>query len=309
MKPWIMATALGASACTSPFSPYNTIESLRVLAVRATPPTPSPHDAVVLDALVVSPDHEPITYAWSWCPVLGNASAGYPCLLDEATLRALLEARVPGGGAMLPAYDLGSEATATLGLSMPAALLEALCLDLAAERGAARQVDCRLDFPLHVLLTTSTATEQVRSVKTLRFEYDVGTAANENPVLRALTLSTSDTAVAIDESAALHVAFGGEYALGIDVPETAAQSFTRADGTLARERLLVTWFVDSGETTKARTSYSEGVAPFADALQNTWTAPIAEVAPSKPSSLWVVVHDSRGGVAWAFGAVTLAVQP
>ena len=39
----------------------------------------------------------------------------------------------------------------------------------------------------------------------------------------------------------------------------------------ARERLFLTWFVESGDTDDERTSFIDGVVPLEDALENEWT--------------------------------------
>src|SRR5262249_58432488 len=66
-----------------------------------------------------------------------------------------------------------------------------------------------------------------------------------------------------------------------------------------REAIRVSWFVSGGELTSDRTGRSEtDTETFAD---DVWTTPDAG-----PAYLWVVVRDSRGGVAFAGQAVTIA---
>jgi hypothetical protein len=58
-----------------------------------------------------------------------------------------------------------------------------------------------------------------------------------------------------------------------------------------REAIRVSWFVDGGELESERTGRTEDdPETYAD---NVWTTPEAG-----PAHLWIVVRDTRGGVAF-----------
>ena len=77
--------------------------------------------------------------------------------------------------------------------------------------------------------------------------------------------------------------------------------FDPASRTLVdhREAIRVSWFVSAGALASDRTGRGETeTEAFAD---DVWTTPDAG-----PAYLWVVLRDSRGGVAFAGHAVTIA---
>jgi hypothetical protein len=78
--------------------------------------------------------------------------------------------------------------------------------------------------------------------------------------------------------------------------------FDRASRTLVdhREAIRVSWFVSAGALAEGRTGRDETeTETFAE---DVWTTPDAG-----PAYLWVVVRDSRGGVAFAGYTVTIAL--
>jgi hypothetical protein len=81
--------------------------------------------------------------------------------------------------------------------------------------------------------------------------------------------------------------------------------FDPASRTLVdhREAIRVSWFVSAGALAEGRTGRAEAengaeTETFAD---DVWTTPDAG-----PAYLWVVIRDSRGGLAFAGHAVTIA---
>jgi hypothetical protein len=309
MRSLTLFAALLSTACGSDFAPYNEVASLRVLAIRATPAWPAPGETATLDALVVSPGGAAVTYAWSWCPLIGPAAAGAPCLVDEATLRATLDQSLPGSGATLPSYDRGALEIASLPNTVSPPLLRGICTSLKAHSAAASDVACDDTFPVTIELTIRTSTEEVRATKTMRLRYDATSATNDNPAVLGLALGGPDGAVPVDSNGTASVPVETDTELRLDVPESSAETFTAMDGRSSRERLLMTWFVDSGATDKERTTFIDGEVSLDLATRNTWTTPAAKDVGENPASLWVVVHDSRGGVSWTSGTVTLEVSP
>lgn len=75
------------------------------------------------------------------------------------------------------------------------------------------------------------------------------------------------------------------------------------------ERLFLTWFIETGDTNDSRTSFYSGSTNFADLLKNNWTPGAAKNYPSDTARIFVVAHDSRGGVSWRKGTVNLGPPP
>lgn len=304
-----LVLAFSAVACGDSFTPYNEVRELRVLAMRASPASPAPGETTTLDALVVSPSGEALTYAWSWCPLVGTASEGYPCLVDEAALRAELDQASAGIGATLPTFDLGIDATATLPHTVSPLIWQQVCGSLQSWGLAAAELDCLTAFPVTVLLKVQTATAELRAKKTVRLRYDVDGAGNNNPTVTGLALQRPQGSVTLDDLGTATAAADTAHDLRLDVPETAAESVTEADGSVSRERLLFTWFLDTGTMDAERTTFIDGQVSLEEAAQNIWTTPRAAEIAVNPATFWVVVHDSRGGVAWTSARVTIEVAP
>jgi hypothetical protein len=90
-------------------------------------------------------------------------------------------------------------------------------------------------------------------------------------------------------------------------PYTSVDDLGRVLGT--RERLVLTWFVEGGETLYERTSFIDGVIPLDEAARNEWTLPSRADYAGDTAGLWVVVRDERGGVGWLQAGVTLGGAP
>jgi hypothetical protein len=83
------------------------------------------------------------------------------------------------------------------------------------------------------------------------------------------------------------------------------------DGQIAdmRERLRLTWFVESGVTRYEQTGFIDGVTgDFAGALENRWKPGVEKDSPAAAARIVVVIRDNRGGVSWRSGAVSLGAS-
>jgi hypothetical protein len=67
---------------------------------------------------------------------------------------------------------------------------------------------------------------------------------------------------------------------------------SRQENAVRREAMRVSWFSDRGEFVADRTGRTESDA--ATFSENTWTAP----GDAAPATIWLVLRDDRGGVAW-----------
>ena len=89
-----------------------------------------------------------------------------------------------------------------------------------------------------------------------------------------------------------------------------AEPFTTVDETGATvedtERLIVSWFVESGDTRTQRTSFIAGEIPIDVTRENFWEPAREDEYARDTSAVYVVIRDSRGGVGWTSGLVTLA---
>jgi len=297
-----LALALG-SGCSNDFSPYSKLDRLRILAVRAEPPTPMPGQDCELTALTFAPGGAPISYHWAFCPVTASAKEDYRCPLPEASAQQIL------GGS--PAYDLGTgDATRfTNGLSVD--LLAGTCASGIDLPGFTQAVDCDPGFPVTVVLDAATETDALRAGFTMRLPASTPPELNANPIVTGLMLAGQPLP---EDAAAITVKEGATLdwstELSDDSIETRPIPASEGGNGQRRERLTFSWFADAGRIDQDRTVYIEGNTTIEQATRNRWTAPAAAEWPASGTAhLSVVVRDDRGGVGWLSRSISLGREP
>jgi hypothetical protein len=304
----ILASALGAG-CSADFDPYNRLNSLRVLAVRSEPPTPGPGETATLSALVFTPQPETaVTYAWSWCPFPGPANDGYPCQVT-----AERAAMLAGAGVTLPPFDLGTASTAQLAHTIDPAILARLC---AGEPGVPALPDCEGGFPVQVRLVVSGAGDSVITVRQLRLRYDPATAPNTNPHIDGLSATIGGVDQPVGDQPTVTLPRDEETVIKAQVPLEVSETYRGKDDddqpADVRERLVLSWFIESGDTDNPQTSFIQSkttMIPLERATRAKWTPGKSKDYPASTSRLIVVIRDNRGGVAWRSGIVSLGATP
>lgn len=317
----LVATAGAAGGCGTDFAPFNRVTGLRVLAIQGDPATPLSGETTTFSALVVTPSSQPappLTYKWTWCPFAGVADNGYKCPFDEQKVDTLLT-RI--GLPPLPAFDLGTEPTATFTNDIPAAAFDAVCSGAVVlpDEPVQFSIDCSAGFPIQIMLTVSSDTDALTAVQTAKLRFDPATPANANPSIDGLSaiLGAPGMPMPIVADAAdgplVTVPRQVETRLQVDMAESVAEVYLGKDddgnpATLT-ERLFLTWFIETGDTDDQRTSFYSGSTNFADLLKNNWTPGAVKNYPSDTSRIYVVAHDNRGGVSWRTGTVNLGPAP
>ena len=319
----LVAAAFGANSCRPDFAPYNRLTSLRVLGVQSEPPSPATNQMAELSALVYAPPGYPApTYAWSWCPFTGPAADGSPCEfngqpLDDATLAALLaevrtNLQLPPGPPP-PPLDLGTNPTAQLVNSIEPALLGAIC---DARLLGVLKPDCTGGFPFRIKLSVHVdgvkpdfKPDKVDTIFTARWPVDGVMTDNKNPKIEKLFAWPGGTMQEISDAPTLTLPRDTETRIEAMVLPEAAESYQGLDDqeqpTMLRERLFLTWFVETGDTDDGRTSFIDGRTPFEDLQKNKWTPGLQKDYAPDTARLFVVIHDSRGGASWKDGIVNL----
>ncbi len=132
-------------------------------------------------------------------------------------------------------------------------------------------------------------------------EFRARYTANQNPTLVSLQALVGDTPISLDSLPA-----GQRIRLLATWSSDSAESypvFDSASQTLAdhREALWVSWFVTAGAFADSVTGRDEN--DTAVSTENPWQSP----ATGGVVFLWLVLHDSRGGV--DFASYTLTVVP
>jgi hypothetical protein len=299
----LAAVELAAAACGEDFDPYTRLVSLRVLAVKSEPVAPGPGETTTLSALVFTPPGVTVTsYEWSWCPISGPSTDGYPCLVSEAELEMM-------GAGDVPSFDLGTGETATLEHTIDPALLALVCAGNPDQPGL---VDCQGGFPVQVKLVVTAGAETITTVRNLRLRFREEDEPNANPVIDGLI---ADQGAGEEDLVAGMPTLprGVETDIRVKVDASHVESYTDVDDEgqpeTVKERLIVTWFVESGDVDSERTVFIDGVTTLEEALENTWEPDGADDYVRDESAIVVVVRDNRDGVAWLRGSATLGAMP
>ena len=299
---------LSSAGCTEDFDPYIRLKSLRVLAIAAHPPAPAPGEVSGFVPLLYLPAPDPtLQLAWSWCPVAGTANDGYPCLVSEAELSALSQ---QAGLPPPPPYDLGTGPTAKLQHLISPALLQQICVGSPGNMAAP---NCEGGFPIQIKLRVTTAAQSIEAVRTLRLRFDPSHEPNQNLAIQGLLAEIGGVDQPLTSAGDLLILRNEETTVKAVVSPEVSEEYTGKDNNLQvarlRERLIFTWFVESGDMDEGRTGYIDGLTPLDVATSNEWTPGLTRDFAPTTSRIIVVIRDNRGGVSWATGVVQLGEAP
>jgi hypothetical protein len=306
----LLALALSVSACTRGFDPFNKVDKLRVLAVRAEPPALAPGESAELAALVYEPDGDELEYRWSWCPLPTTSLNGYECPLDEEQFAALVEQLIPGAGALVPSFELSLEPEAAFHYVIDPDLLQQVCeaTQSADVPGLELLPDCERSLAITISLEVSAGGESVTAIKELPIFFDGQDADNENPSIGEVTAAHGGGPESVlDEDEPSSLIADRRYDVTAEVSLSNSQTFQPEptdddpDPVPERESLFMTWFVTGGSTDSKRTTFIDGEVGLDVLENNSWQTPDAAAA----GTLFLVLQDERGGVGWTWRDVEL----
>jgi hypothetical protein len=333
LRPAVAAAVIASGAvigagCGEDFDPYERLTALRVFAmkseVRTQPAAPNgafqtsplPNDTVTLAPLMYVPADDMTTeFKWWWCPFPGPATTGYECLVTETDL----EART---GIDVPSFELGIDPTQTFTHTLPPEIIAALCAGIPGMTAAA---NCEGGFPIQIRMFVKSAKDPgITVVSTLRLRIDSTDPAlppmpaNFNPMVDTTMTPTpiealgmpipdvADPAVTIPRDRETNIVVVG---LG----EDQAESYTGLDDddnvVTQRERLTLSWFVESGNIEFERTAFIENIEPITDTVRNGWTPALVRDYAPDTAKIVVIIRDNRGGVDMVQGRVRLEATP
>jgi len=328
----VVATAVTAAGCGEDFDPYTRLTSLRVLAIQSEVTTqpanasgalqvsPGPGDTVTLTPVMFVPAGDTITsWAWRWCPLTGSPNNGYQCAFASA------EDVMIKTGVTVPDFDLGTADKATFTNSLPPELIAGLCAGLP---GVLAAPNCEGGYPIQIEMRVESMKDPgIDAVSMLRLRIDSPNPAlppmppNYNPALDATLPPLSAIPdfgmgpMAIPDDADPTVTLQRDRATPVIVglSEDQAEPYMGLDddGNLTdqRERLTLSWFVESGDMEFEKTAFIQDVEPIGDTIRNSWTPAITRDYTPDTARVVVVIRDNRGGVAWVRGNVRLGATP
>jgi hypothetical protein len=289
--------------------PASLVTEPRILAVRSEPAEVRPDHAVTYQALIATPDGTAAPdIAWAFCtepaPLSSNNVVNDSCLATAAPPAAGLEVQAtipldacsvfgPTPPAPLPGHPplRPHDADVTGGYYQPVRAVASLDGDPLAPGIGLTRITCDLaNAPLDIVQ-----------------DFQARYRPNTNPILVGVTAlvgaargeptNLGDPRVALPPRTAVTLRASWTDASAEPFPVFDPASRTLVDH---REEIRVSWFVSGGALASDRTGRGEAdTASFAD---DVWTTP-----EPGPAYLWVVVRDSRGGV--AFAGYTVAIAP
>jgi hypothetical protein len=270
------------------------VTATRIIGLRNEPAEVAPNMPFTLTALVASPSGSVNGAAidWAFCrvpkPLAENDVVSPACFGDGGV------AAFGGIGASTTA-TMPADACALFGPDTPpqtSGQPPERPRDPDATGGYFQPVRAGLDGALAFQLARVTCSLAGASV-------DVATAfhmtytANQNPTLTPLVADVAGNAVALDALPA-----GKRVTFTVGWPAAAVEHYPVLDVlsqslVTHREAMRVSWFASAGTFDDDATG--RGESDLATTTSNGWVAP----ATPGPLHLWLVLHDSRGGVAFA----------
>lgn len=266
------------------------VDQPRFLAIASDPPEVLPGATATLTAVVGGPSG-PLADApaWSLCdapkpPTVDNAVAD-GCVADQVT---------PLGDGASITVAIPSDACRTFGPDVASAGFRPRDPDPTGGyyqpiRAAVPSLDLAFGF-------TRITCNLANAPGDLAQQYKTTYVRNAQPVLLPLALDGTPA-----DSAS--VAAGSDVTLSVGWPPDAVESYLYYDQasqtlTTRREAMRVSWFATAGSL--AVDASAVGEDDTATSVSTTWHTP-----PAGPAWLWVVLRDSRGGLATASYPITV----
>ncbi|HEY0713199.1 MAG TPA: hypothetical protein VGF45_11035 [Polyangia bacterium] len=338
----VLTSILGVS-CGEDFPPYNRLTTARVLAIAAEPSMPGPGETTTLRAFTYVPEvgagfeMPGVSYSWSWCPF--PSTDGTTC--DVSALAPL--------GITPASLDLGQGSSAAFTHSVPVEVLQAIC---AMQPGGQRLFDCLGGFPIQIRVKTTftgatvspTGTDEIITVSTLRLRFSDQHLPNVSPVIEGLQgeLPIKVTgeepqmgepkkkifSIGVERDPETALPRDEETVIRALIPDSSIELFNGRNNDQVelpiRETLQLSWFVETGNTQSAQTTYYRNVRQdpqytmgdreiskpdLANALDNKWIPAKVKDYAKNTAHIIVIVRDNRGGVAVRDGFVNLEEGP
>ncbi|MCB9745864.1 MAG: hypothetical protein H6741_11170 [Alphaproteobacteria bacterium] len=274
-----MILLLLTGCLTQSLSPSWFLDRTRILAVAAEPAEPAPGDTVSFQSLVFDPDQDPLVL-WAGCVLEDSDSFG--CDEEDAGL-------------------LGFEPLFPPSLSVPEDLLADLTPEEQLEGKNYILTLSALAEDVDISDPESITEDDILEVAYKRLPVSTAEAPNHNPGLTGRVLV--DDELWVNPSDTLVVLHGQSYDIDPELTEDAVETYAyvNSDGVEEQrvEEPYFTFYATDGTMVEPFTLYAEddGDPDTPSHSAATWTAPVDPVSPEV--TLWIVVRDRRGGMAWS----------
>ena len=275
------------------------VDRTRILGVQAEPAEPAPGDRVVFSSLSVDPAAGGVSaVTWLGCLIEDSSSIG--CSPDFDAIEELLAVDVDS----LPPQEqlawfqdlqaagfLGVEPDFPPSMTVPEDLLDGLTEDEQLEGKNYVLTISALPIGLDELEQTEDITDEtIGEIGMKRLPVSLGTTPNHNPVVTRMMI---DEEYELLDGDTLTVTHGQTYTIEPILSDDSIEDyvFLNKEGELEdrTEEPYFTFF-----TTHGSFDNPYGLSPF---FETSWTAPVD--VPDAPVTVWMVIRDRRGGMAWS----------
>jgi len=295
MRQFAVAALLLCAGCQSNFEPASYVNGLRVLAIKAEPPEVAPGESSTLTALAVDTAGNTIDNQWSRCNVAPGPSdpaVSLTCVSTDAGAPAITQLgsgdRITVTMPQVTAQQLGVP-DYTFGVFVP--------FRLRTDGLATPGIDAGIGI------------DEIISFYRLRLATGLE-ARNTNPRLAGVfvvggTDGGADSITPLDNAHPLTMASGDKIVLRALIDATSIEKFLIVDGdprqgqfTLVEEQPRMLWYATAGSFEHQVTSLNDADTGFALDVH------VPDVLPAA-ITLWVVVHDERGGTDFLQRSITV----
>ncbi|MEL7367374.1 MAG: hypothetical protein AAFN74_00570 [Myxococcota bacterium] len=328
------------TACTDEDTPFNELDRLRILGIRAEPPWLLEGETASVDFLGVNNDPNlagvPIRTRWHFCPLQADSTVGFECFIQSpeqlTTITGTTGLPDVLAAATFTEFGVlfGTDSSVDIPFILPPELIAQVCeqLDGIDLPTFVTRPACNGRFPITVYLEQGppdpnqldddTAIDPARRLVGFRdidLVYDTTletNTPNRNPEIADVRVAptTSSRFTLTTTTSTTPLKFDTTYNLEVDVGTDQAERFTPSDDDDPdQESLIVTWFIEGGETDSVRTGFLPADDDdFSDLDSNVWTTPRrvdfeertgldcgTEVCTTQ---LFLVIRDNRGGLSW-----------
>jgi hypothetical protein len=290
---------LGAAGCAPDFDPVSRVVTFRVLAQQTDVPFAKPGETVNISSLSYDPQGRTVNWAWAAC-VNPDESTVQGCLSKIAEDSARTGAPpILAQGAELNHFSYTVPTTALSSLAEKArsaaqvGVVSIACPgDLSFERG-----DNDLPFSCKEAGTgrAFALDEYIVGMKRIQVRQ---ADRNQNPVLERVTFDGADwpadevktvTACDTDGNDYKPCAEGSKHKISARPSSASTEHGISEFGVAFTEQVVIEYYATDG--------VFEYEVKIADSPETGWAA--RKAAIGKDLTLWMVVHDDRGGATWA----------
>jgi hypothetical protein len=286
----LAAFGFSIAACAPSFGASDSsIDSPRILAIRAEPAEAKPGTSVTFRALVAGPDGtvpSPVI-RWAFCsepkPLTTNN------VVSDACLSTQMPAPEGAGGPFVAATP--ADGCTLFGPDPPAS--EARPRDPDATGGYYQPLRADLAGAASAFALARILCDRPNATAVAAANFAQAYVPNANPTLLPVAARLAGAPASLSA-----LPSGARVELDAAWPATSAETYAYFDAvsgavTFKREAMSVAWYATDGSFDTESTGRAED--DVATTTSNAW------VAPSRPQTVhfWVVLRDSRGGVDFA----------